>query len=65
MDKLGSAIYLVLLNYFILSQLFAIYYWYEFAQNHGFLESLFIGPFAGELQGLLFPFFMLLVPFYI
>ena len=58
MDKLGSAIYLVLLNYFLVSQIFAAYYWYVFAQDHGFLSTLFIGPIVGEIKGLLFPFFI-------
>jgi len=58
MDKLGSAIYLVLLNYFLVSQIFAVYYWYVFAQDHGFLSTLFIGPIVGEIKGLLFPFFI-------
>lgn len=58
MDKLGSVIYLVLLNYFLVSQIFAAYYWYVFAQDHGFLSTLFIGPIVGEIKGLLFPFFI-------
>jgi hypothetical protein len=30
----------------------------EYAQDHGFLSSLFIGPIVGEIKGLLFPFFI-------
>lgn len=50
-------LYVVLL-YLLVSQIFATYYWYEFAQDHGFLSTLFIGPIVGEIKGLLFPFFI-------
>ena len=52
----GSMILLVL--YFIVSQCAALYFWYLFAQNHEFITTLFIGPFVGELKGLLWPFFI-------
>ena len=44
--------------YFIVSQIFMVYFWYLIAQNHGFLYTLFIGPFEAELKGLLWPFFI-------
>ena len=50
-------LYAVIL-YLLVAQIFAAYYWYEFAQDHGFLSSLFIGPIVGEIKGLLFPFFI-------
>jgi hypothetical protein len=50
-------LYAVLL-YLLVAQIYAAYYCYEFAQDHGFLSSLFIGPIVGEIKGLLFPFFI-------
>jgi hypothetical protein len=44
--------------YLFVSQGFALYFWYLWAQTHGFLSALFIGPIVGELKGLLFPFFL-------
>ena len=44
--------------YFLVSQLIAVYFWYELAQEHGFLYTIFIGPFEAELKGLLWPFFI-------
>jgi hypothetical protein len=44
--------------YIMIAQMFALYFWYLYAQDHGFLASLFIGPFVAEIKGLLFPFFI-------
>lgn len=44
--------------YFLVSQFIAVYFWYELAQEHGFLYTIFIGPFEAELKGLLWPFFI-------
>ena len=38
--------------YMAISQIMAMFYWYEYAQDHGFLASVFIGPFVGEIKGL-------------
>ena len=57
--KIGILSVLIYL-YILVSQIFAAYYWYEYAQNHGFLSSLFIGPIVGEIKGLLFLFFELI-----
>lgn len=51
-------LYNIALLYIIIGQIFALYFWYVFAQNHGFLASVFIGPIVGEIKGLLFPFFI-------
>lgn len=51
-------LYVLVYIYILVSEIFAAYYWYEYAQDHGFLSSLFIGPIVGEIKGLLFPFFM-------
>jgi hypothetical protein len=44
--------------YVLVAQFFALYFWYLYGQNHGFLASVFIGPIVGEFKGLLFPFFI-------
>jgi hypothetical protein len=55
MDKAGI---ILLYIYLTVSQVMAMYFWYLWAQTHGFLSSLFIGPIVGEFKGLLFPFFI-------
>ena len=55
--KIGILSVLIYL-YILVSQIFAAYFWYEYAQDHGFLSTLFIGPIIGEIKGLLFPFFI-------
>lgn len=50
--------YVLLTSYVLIAQLFATYFWFIYAQNHGFLSTLFIGPLVGEIKGLLFPFFI-------
>lgn len=44
--------------YLFASQIYSLYFWYLWSQDHGFLSTIFIGPFIGEVKGLLFPFFM-------
>jgi hypothetical protein len=51
-------LYNLTMLYIMIGQVFALYFWYLYAQNHGFLASLFIGPIVGEFKGLLFPFFI-------
>lgn len=58
-DK-ANIFYVLLTSYVLVAQFFTAYYWYEYAQDHGFLSSLFIGPIVGEIKGLLFPFFELI-----
>ena len=59
MENFGFQLAIVgVLLYFIASQFCALYFWYLIAQSHGFLYSLFIGPFEAELKGLLWPFFI-------
>ena len=49
---------IILQIYMIMSQIFMLYFWYEWSQYHGFLNTLIIGPFVSEFKGLLFPFFI-------
>lgn len=51
-------LYYLTMLYIMIGQIFALYFWHDYAQSHGFLASLFIGPFVGEFKGLLFPFFV-------
>ena len=48
----------LLMIYFLVSQFIAVYFWYLIAQEHGFLYTIFIGPFEAELKGLLWPIFI-------
>ena len=49
---------ILLYLYIFISQIFMLYFWYEYSQDHNFLETLFIGPFISEIKGFLFPFFI-------
>ena len=60
MGDRANIFYVLLISYVLVAQFFTAYYWYEYAQDHGFLSSLFIGPIVGEIKGLLFPFFELI-----
>ena len=44
--------------YLIISQFMAAYFWWDYAQNHGFLSTMVIGPFVAEFKGLLWIFFI-------
>jgi len=48
----------LLMIYFVVSQFIAVYFWYLIAKDHGFLYTLFIGPFEAEFKGLLWPIFI-------
>jgi hypothetical protein len=49
---------LLIYVYILVAQIFTLYFWYEYSQDHNFIETLFIGPIIGEIKGLLFPFFL-------
>jgi len=51
-------LYTIITLYVVLSQIFTMYFWFLYAQNHGFIATLIIGPIVGEIKGLLFPFFI-------
>ena len=51
-------LYSAVMLYIVVGQFFALYFWYLYTQDHGFLASLVIGPIVGEFKGLLFPFFI-------
>ena len=55
MDKAGITLLYI---YLIISQVMTLYFWYLWAQDHGFWSTIFFGPIVGEFKGLLFPFFM-------
>jgi len=44
--------------YLIISQIMTLYFWWLWAQDHGFWSSILIGPIVGELKGLLWIFFV-------
>jgi hypothetical protein len=44
--------------YLMISQFMALYYWWQWAQNHGFWNSLLLGPINGECKGLLWIYFI-------
>ena len=53
-----SIIYFLLFIYVMVSQVLALYFWYLWAQCHGFWSTVFIGPFVSEFKGILWPFFI-------
>ena len=52
---IGACLFYV---YLFVAHIFTFYFWYQWAQTHSFLNTLFLGPFVAEIKGLLFPFFM-------
>jgi len=44
--------------YMIAAHICTLWFWYLWSQSHGFLSTIFIGPFVAEIKGLLFPFFI-------
>jgi len=58
MGDRANIFYVLLTSYVFVAQFFAIYFWFIYAQNHGFISTLFIGSILGEIKGLLFPFFI-------
>jgi len=44
--------------YIACTQLFSMHFWYLWAQHHGFLSTVFVGPIVAEIKGFLFPFFI-------
>ena len=55
----GSNLTSVLLTiYIIISQFATLYFWWDWAQHHSFLSTIFIGPFVSEIKGLLWIFFI-------
>ena len=57
-DNLSTIGVLIFYVYLVVAHIYTFYFWYQWAQTHGFLSSLFLGPFVAEIKGLLFPFFM-------
>lgn len=49
---------IALMIYLFISQIMACYFWWQWAQDHSFLSSAFIGPIVGEFKGLLWIFFI-------
>jgi hypothetical protein len=44
--------------YLIISQIMTIYFWWQYAHEHGFWGSIFIAPFVAEFKGILWVFFI-------
>lgn len=55
MKEIGGVLLII---YFIVAQVFAMYFWYLWAQDHGFWSTIFLGPIVGEIKGLLWIFFI-------
>lgn len=58
MEKIKEILTILVLIYLAISQVLALYFWYLWAQDHGFWSTIFLGPLVGEFKGLLFPFFI-------
>jgi hypothetical protein len=57
-DQFKMLLYQIATIYIIVSQIFALYFWYLYSQDNSFLSTMIIGPIVGEFKGLLFPFFI-------
>jgi hypothetical protein len=58
MDKPINILGVVIYIYLITAHVCMFYFWYLWAQTHGFWNTLILGPIAAEIKGLLFPFFI-------
>lgn len=58
MDKPINILGVVIYIYLITAHVCMFYFWYLWAQTHGFWNTLIFGPIAAEIKGLLFPFFI-------
>ena len=58
-NESGTKILLVIgYIYLVISQIMTLYFWWLWAQDHGFWNSILLGPFVGEFKGLLWIFFI-------
>jgi hypothetical protein len=58
-DSNGGSFWITLgVIYLVISQIMALYFWWEWAHEHGFWSSLIIGPFVAEFKGFLWFFFI-------
>lgn len=44
--------------YITIGQIMALYFWWQYAQHHGFWSSILIGPIVGILKGLFWIFYI-------
>jgi hypothetical protein len=59
MRNIEPTIWMIILwIYLICSQIFTLYFWYLWSNDHSFINTIVIGPFVSEFKGLLFPFFI-------
>jgi len=61
MKKSGESTYVLIMLlyiYLFISQLFAMYFFWEYLQDHSFLDSIIFGTLTAEIKGLLFPLFI-------
>ena len=58
-DDNGTGFLSIILGiYLVISQVATLYFWYDWAQDHSFWSTVFIGPLVGEFKGLLWVFFI-------
>lgn len=53
----GIIVYLIYL-YVLSTQVMTLYFWWDYAQEHSFMKSLFWGFVVAECKGWLWPFFI-------
>ena len=57
-DSGSNILIFIVYIYMIISQISALYFWWQFAQHNSFWSSLLLGPFVAEFKGLLWIFFI-------
>ena len=58
MFKFINIISLILVIYFIISQILTLYFLYLWSNEHGFISTITYGLIVAEIKGLFFPFFI-------
>jgi len=55
---LGCYLMMVVYIYLLFTQIFALYFFWEYYNTHPFWDSLIFGGLVAEIKGFLFPFFI-------
>ena len=58
MFKFINIISLILVIYFIISQILTLYFLYLWSNEHGFISTITFGIIVAEIKGIFFPFFI-------
>jgi|688.fasta_scaffold20471_19 hypothetical protein len=56
--ELNTILLAAIIIYLFVGEFLSFLFWFEYAQTHGFFNTLFIGFFVSQFKGLFWPFFI-------